>query len=317
MSDTTQENHQQQHPSLADRLTWTAVSTIAHLPMPLLYATAALIAGFMHTILRYRRAVVRRNLTEAYPDHTPADIRRTERKFYRWMADYFVETIRLAAMSEKEMRRRLRVEGIEAVNRSVADGRSVSLLLGHFGNWEWVSSLPLHITPQAVCGQIYHRLHSPLADRLFLRLRSRWGARCIRMQDTLRTITAWHRAAQPSVTGYIADQLPGYSSIHLWLPFLRHDTPVFSGPERISSMIGADVYYCRISRPRRGEYLCTFIPLGNAADATRFDITRRYFSLLQEDIDRTPSMWLWSHRRWKRTRAEWERRFPAAARRQD
>lgn len=296
---------------VADSLAWGAVSLVAHLPMWLLYGVADVIAGLMHTVIRYRRKAVRRNLSESYPDYTPAQLRRTERRFYRWLADYFVETLRLAAMPEREMRQRLRVEGIEGVNEAVAAGRSVSLLLGHFGNWEWVSSLPLHISDKAVCGQIYHRLHSPVADRLFLRLRSRWGANNIRMQETLRTVTDWHRAGQPSVTGYIADQLPGYSSIHLWTPFLRHDTPVFSGPERISRMIEADVFYCRLSRPRRGCYLCSFIPLGNASDKPKFDITRRYFELLEEDIDRTPWMWLWSHRRWKRTRAEWERRKAA------
>jgi KDO2-lipid IV(A) lauroyltransferase len=44
----------------------------------------------------------------------------------------------------------------------------------------------------------------------------------------------------------------------------------------------------------------TFIPIcRNAAESTPEDIMRKYFDLLEEEINETPYNWLWSHKRWK------------------
>ena len=37
-------------------------------------------------------------------------------------------------------------------------------------------------------------------------------------------------------------------------------------------------------------------------------MTDWYFQLLEEDIKEHPEMWLWTHKRWSRTKEEWLRR---------
>ena len=39
------------------------------------------------------------------------------------------------------------------------------------------------------------------------------------------------------------------------------------------------------------------------------EITRQFFSMLEETIRREPSCYLWSHDRWRRTHEEFDRRF--------
>jgi KDO2-lipid IV(A) lauroyltransferase len=39
------------------------------------------------------------------------------------------------------------------------------------------------------------------------------------------------------------------------------------------------------------------------------ELTRQYFKLLENSIRRNPSIYLWTHDRWKRTREEFERRY--------
>ncbi|MBD5222069.1 MAG: acetyltransferase [Bacteroidales bacterium] len=299
-------------------MAWGVVKGISLLPLRLLYIFSDVVAWLMHTVVRYRRGVVKRNLRSSFPDRTPREISRISREFYRFLSDYFVETVKLASLSDEEIKERLVVENIEAVNSSVKGGRSVSLFLGHYCNWEWVSSLPLHIDPSAVCGQIYHPLESSVADRVFLKLRSRYGAVSITMEDTLRTVAGWYRFGKPSVVGYIADQVPGYGSIHRWVDFLNHDTPVFTGAERISRMVHADCFYVHLSRLKRGVYSLRFIPIAeDAASVAPFTVTDAFFHHLEEQIESAPPYWLWSHRRWKRTREGFEARYGAeeAARR--
>ena len=282
-------------------------------PLRLLYCISDALAWLLHSVVRYRRKVVDANLRSSFPDKTDAEIRLITRRFYRFLSDYFMETVKLTTMGRRQMSRRMRFEGLEEADKAMAAGHDVTLYLGHYCNWEWVSSLPAHFSAEAVGGQIYHPLENRASDRLFLRIRSRWGAVSIRLHETLKVITRWHREGTVSMVGYIADQVPGYNGIHCWVDFLNHDTPVYSGPERIARMQHSQVYYLDIRRPRRGYYIGKFIKMADdAAECEKFTLTKEYFRLLEESIRRQPQYWLWSHRRWKRTRAAFMARFPDA-----
>ncbi len=285
-------------------------------PLRMLYIFSDFVAWLAHDIVKYRRKVVTDNLRSSFPEKSEEEINDITKKFYSFLADYFVETVKLASMSPRQMRKRLTVSGIEEINNDVRAGKSVSLMLGHYCNWEWVSSLPLHIDPCARCGQIYHPLENKGSDRAFYKLRTRFHATNITMADTLKILTDWKRNGETSVVGYIADQVPGYHAIHLFLDFLHHDTPVFTGAERISRMLGASVYYADMTRPKRGYYNLKIEKItDDAAKEKRFEVTRKYFAMLERSIRRHPEYWLWSHRRWKRTREEFTRQYPDAARR--
>ena len=209
----------------------------------------------------------------------------------------------MATMSEKEMSSRMRFENVEAIEETLRRGQPVSVMLGHYCNWEWCSSLPLHLSSPAHIMQIYHPLSNKDADRAFLMLRQRYGATSVAMADTLRAIIGARRSGIPSITGYIADQAPLYDSTHLFVDFLNHDTPVLTGAEKISRKIGAAMFYTDVRRERRGHYVCRFVQITpDASSEEQFLPTRRYWQMLEESIRRQPHLWLWSHNRWKRTR---------------
>lgn len=277
---------------------------ISLIPLKILYAFSDLAAWFLHSVARYRRRVVHDNLTSSFPEKSGEEIEIIERRFYNFLTDYAFETIKMLTMSRKTVMRRLRVENAEVVNDAVARRRSVTLMLGHYCNWEWVSSLPLHFAPDTVCAQVYHHLHSRAMDEVFMKIRTRFDANNIEMADIMRRLIGWKRQGIPTVTGFIADQCPGLD-IHLFLDFLNHDTGVYTGPERIAGFLDSEVLFCHMSRPRRGEYVLKFVPItSEPKKIPTFDMTRRYFELLEENIREAPEYWLWSHRRWKRTRAD-------------
>ncbi|MDE7437657.1 MAG: lysophospholipid acyltransferase family protein [Muribaculaceae bacterium] len=280
------------------------IKLLSLIPFRVLYYFSDVLAWLAHDVVGYRRKVVTDNLRSSFPDKSDKELRAISRKFYRFLGDYIVETIKLASMSEKTIRKRMRVENAEELNEAVRRGQSVSIYLGHYCNWEWVSSLPLHIDRCARCAQVYHPLSNKAFDRLLFRLRTRFDANNIPMADIMQTLIGWKRAGVPSVTGYIADQVPGLN-IHLFVDFLNHDTLVYTGPERISKFLGAKAVYAHITRPRRGYYVLRFIPIcENAKKEEIFTPSREYFRLLEENIKEAPQYWLWSHRRWKRTREQ-------------
>lgn len=283
-------------------LTYGLVRALSFLPLRVLYLISDVAAWLMHSVLRYRRRVVRENLSSSFPEKSEAELAGIERRFYSFLADYAFETVKLLDMKPDEMRRRLRVANPELVNDAMAAGQSVTLLLGHYCNWEWVSSLPLWFPPDRVSAQVYHHLHNKAMDKVFMKIRTRFRSNNIEMADIMRRLIAWRRQGVPTVTGFIADQCPRLE-IHLFVDFLNHETGVYTGPERIARFLDSEVLFCHLSRPRRGEYLLTFHRITDQPKSVpTFDITRRYMQMLEQNICEAPEFWLWSHRRWKRTR---------------
>lgn len=276
---------------------------LGRLPFGFLYLLSDILAWLADDVAHYRRATVEANLLSSFPEKSRQEIKSIRKKFYRFLTDYFLETVKMGHMSPKEMERRMRFENLEEVSDLLRGGLSVSLLLAHYCNWEWVSSLPLHFPKEAECGQIYHILHNRAADRIFLRLRSHFNAVSIPMADTLRQLLRWRREGKASVTGYIADQAPKPQATHYWLQFLNHDTPVIDGPERISRKLHCAVYYIDMRRDRRGYYTGRFVEITpDAALEPEQGVTEKYFSMLEATIRRDPAYWLWSHKRWKHSR---------------
>ena len=281
------------------------------LPLRLLYVFSDILYYPLYYCFRYRRKVVRENLANSFPGETEEEIIETEKKFYHFLCDYMVETIKLFTMSKKEMRRRMTFGGVREIVRKMEEENKTFcfVYLGHYCNWEWIASLPYWCPEDVLCGQIYHPLYNKAMDKLFLRLRNHFGGECIAMKETLRRIIELKRAKQKTIIGFISDQAPKWNSIHHWTSFFHRETPVFIGTERIGKQVDALIYYADVKRTKRGYYHCEFKQLAtDAKEVPDYELTDKYTRLLEEMITNYPEFWLWSHKRWKRTKEEWIRR---------
>ena len=293
-------------------LIYSWVKVHALLPMWALYILSDILYVLIYKVVRYRVKVVRQNMKASFPDKSDTELRRLEREFYHHFADYVVETIKLAHISLEELQRRAFLKNPELVDTLMEKGHTCFILLmGHYGNWEWVSSMPLHLWRGAHPCQIYHHLHNRTAAYIFEKLRTRFGATNIPMEDTLTVIGHDWRDGVPNICGYIADQSPKYASLHHFVQFFGRETAVLTGTERISRLVHAPVYYCEMTRPRRGRYVCRFIKMTDDASALpKFALTDDYWRRLEAQIRREPHLWLWSHRRWKHTAVRFRELYP-------
>ena len=295
-------------------LLYGTVYLLSLLPFWLLYGLADCFFVLIYYIVRYRRKVVRKNLTRSFPEMSEQDVRQTERHFYRWLCDYGVETIKLLSISDKALMRRMEFRGVEQMEQVFDEGRNCAAILGHYCNWEWLSATGLAFKTKRpedpVMGLIYHPLYNDAFDRLFIDIRSAHGGLCVAKQDILRQLVTLKREQRHYLFGYISDQAPRWHNIHLWLPFLNQDTPVFTGGERIMKKVDDAVFYVEMERPMRGKYICTFrLVSAHAAQEPENQITMRFFQLLEETIRRQPAFYLWTHNRWKRTHEEFDRQY--------
>lgn len=291
-------------------LSYATLYLLSLLPLRALYALSDLIFMLVYHVAGYRRQLVFRNMSDAYPEKSPDEIRAVGRAFYHWFCDYMVETVKLMTISRRQLMRRMVFKNAELLDQLFREGHSVALYLGHYCNWEWVSSIPLWVHADILCGQIYHPLENKDYDRMFLNLRQRMGATSIPMAETLRRIVQYRREGRQVIIGYISDQIPFWNNIHHWLRFLNHDTPVLTGTERLIRQTGHAVVYLDMQRPRRGYYVGEFkLVTCQPKEMPEFEITDIYFRMLEETINRAPQYWLWTHNRWKRSREEFNLRY--------
>ena len=298
--------------SMVNKIIYSLFYALSLLPLGVLYALSDMFYFLVYRVLRYRRGVVRHNLTSSFPEKSAPEIKKIERQFYHWFCDYFMESIKLLSISRDELDRRLVVKNPEVHEQWFLKGRDTAGILGHYCNWEWLSRVGKDMNPERRVCLIYDPLHSKAFDYLFLRLRSAPPVGVpTPKKDILRQLFSWKREGVHSLGGYIADQAPRWTNIHLWLPFLNHpQTPVFTGTERIVRKMNDVVYYVRMTRPRRGYYSVEYIPItDDPKSLPEGEITRRFFELLEQSVREAPQYYLWTHNRWKRTKEEFDRRF--------
>lgn len=284
------------------------------LPLWLLYGISDLLFYLVYYVAGYRRAVVRDNLRRSFPEKSERERLRIEKDFFHFLTDYMVETVKLLTIPKADIKRRVTFEGIEEMLDAVkSEGKHFGFIyFAHYGNWEWIATLTerIHEKAPAYAGaQIYHPLRSAAFDRLFLHIRSRFGGDNVKMKETLRYILRHKSEGKDTLMGFIADQAPGWNSIHHWNTFLGQTTPVFTGTEQIGRKVDALLFYAQVTRPRRGYYHVVIRRMPEADESgSDYPMTDAYFSFLENDIRRTPHLWLWSHKRWKRTYEEFLKR---------
>ena len=285
---------------------------ISLLPYRVLYGLADGIYLLLYRVVGYRKRVVRKNLAEAFPEMDEKERRQTEHRFYHFLCDYFVESIKLLSVSDKTLLKHIEFRNFDEVERCFDEGQSTAAMLGHYCNWEYLSATTLARKkhPEAVMGLIYDPLSNKAFDRLFLAIRSAKKGECINKRKILRHLLAFKKENKVSLCGYIADQAPKWENIHLWLPFLHHETPVFTGAERIIRKMNNAVFYTDMQRPKRGHYIVTFrLMTRQPQELAEHELTRQFFNLLEQTVRRQPHLYLWSHDRWRRTHEEFDRRF--------
>lgn len=286
------------------RLLW----LLSLLPFPVMYALSDFFCFFVRRF--YRVKVVRENLASSFPEKSEHELRQIEKRFYHQFCDNIVETVKMISMSKAEMMRRMTFSGVDGIRQHYEAGQDMCFVyLSHFGNWEWISSIAYGISSWVECTQIYHHIYNDVMNRLFLELRSKAGGNNIEMKETLRKILSMRGDGRKHLVGFISDQQPKWNSIHHFTPFLNHDTGVFTGTENIARKVDAFVVYGRMTRPKRGSYHLDFSLMAeHPAQLPQNELTDMFFRILEADIREHPEMWLWTHKRWSRTKEEWEQR---------
>jgi KDO2-lipid IV(A) lauroyltransferase len=272
---------------------------VSWLPFPLLYLLSDFMYLLIYRVIGYRKEVVFTNLKNSFPEKTASELLEIQRKFYRYFCDLILETLKTLTISPEAVRKRVSLGDISAFKRFKKEGRSVIMVLGHFGNWE-LGGARYSQEPLPHLYVIYHPLANKYFNRLIYHMRTRHGTRLYPMRETTRRML--EDRDKLTTTAFIADQTPSPERAH-WMEFLNQDTPVFTGTARLSRKLDFPIVYVSIKRLKRGSYrIDAELLIEDPKAYSEAEISEIHTRRLEKDIREMPEIWLWTNRRWKHKR---------------
>lgn len=268
------------------------------LPLKVLFLFSDLFYLLAYYIVGYRKKIVLSNIKHAFPEKSDAEIKNIARKFYRNFTDSMAETIKILTMRRKELHRRFVIKNANLVTDNVDNGEIVIGMCGHFFNWEG-HLLTSSSKMGEKCETVYTKLSSPFFEKLMKSIRCRFGAVLTERKTFQRAFL--RNRNKPRLIVLAADQRPNLSDIRYWTPFMNRETAFFEGGEKLAKKFNTKVIYAHTSKPKRGHYVFEYQLLSQPpyVDQEPHSITDRFIKSLEKNIRAEPSIYLWSHNRWK------------------
>lgn len=286
------------------RSIWIILWVLSWIPGCILKLFSYLTCFLTFGIFRYRSNVVKENVKNSLPELSVSEQKKLIRKFYQHFAELFFEMILLMRLRPLKNSKRMRFTNPEMIQHLLEDKQSLILMLGHYGNWEWMMLQILASGFDLIA--VYKPQSSKLSNQLMRDIRQKPGIILVPMKETLRVVTKKLKEnSKPFILVLIADQTPARVDIRFWDTFLHQETPCFTGGEKIATHYHLPVFYADQTKHGFGKYESHLTPLYDGVSPTKEgDITRAYNQLLEKTIQKQPHIWLWSHRRWKYKKEE-------------
>ena len=278
------------------------IRLISLFPLRLLYIISDLLRIIVQYLFRYRVKVVDKNLNLASKNLSFKNLSSIKKDFYKYFIDLYLEVIKMDNLSEKFFLKNFEVQNIDLLNKYYDDGKSVILMLSHYSGYEWCVSLPYFIKHHLV--GVYSPISNKRVDEFIQKSRSKHGMSLISRYSAYRDILKIEKEESPTLYGLVADQSPQLSSKNLfWTKFLGQEVPVFTGSENIAKKFNLPVVYGEMSKLKRGKYKIEFKLISeNPQKEKEYDITKKYLKLVEKQINNDPSLYLWTHNRFKHTK---------------
>jgi KDO2-lipid IV(A) lauroyltransferase len=238
------------------------------------------------------------NLTRSFPHDTPAQIKEKSKAFYWHLSTVFIEAVKNLSFSADALKTRIAYTNPSLIHELHARGKNILLVGGHYGNWEWlITSLGIHF-PSNVFG-LGMPLSASFWQQKLTERRERFGLKVIHSKNYREHILK--ETNQPFILLMLADQSPGDSAKSYWMQFLNQPTAIPFGTEALANETDAAVVFLNLSITSPGFYSLTFELLNETPKTLTFgELTEDYTKRLESAIHSNPSLWMWSHKRWKR-----------------
>lgn len=268
------------------------------LPIQILYLISKIIRFIVYDILCYREKVVIDNIQNTFIEKSQTEVIKLKNNFYDYFFELIVEIIKLLSISNNELNKRFTFSNINVIKQALKKNKSVIVVVGHYGNWEWALRSASNLIDTKIIG-VYKRINNTIFEWLLLKIRSNTNVLPVEIKSLSREL---FNNNEKKIYAMVADQSPTLEQSNVRINFLNRDTLVYTGVEKISKKYNMPVFYLNIKLTSKGYYESTFEEINSKnINGKKLEITKEFFSKLENQIKSEPRLWLWSHKRWKHT----------------
>ncbi|MBK7959098.1 MAG: lysophospholipid acyltransferase family protein [Bacteroidetes bacterium] len=251
----------------------------------------------------YRDRIIKKNISLSFPNYTDQQVQLAQNKFYRYLVDLFLESIKVMSMNKDEILERMVVLDDEVMVQLFNEKKNVVVVLGHYGNFEYFGRILPFVANQYKSCISYQLIKNKYLNDFMFKNRTKFGADLISVKE-VKEMFDRQKSGVPVATYFIMDQVPGapHQSAH-WMEFMHQDTPVINGPEKFGARFNQAVVFLEIDVIKRGYYSLKFHKICDDASKEKANfVTEQQMRFLEKSIEKKPAYWLWSHNRWKHKR---------------
>ena len=280
----------------------------SRLPMFVLYFISDFFFVLLYYVFGYRKEVILKNLSYAFPEKSEKEKQQIAKKFYKHFTDIMVESIKSFSISEKKVLKRYTYKNPELVNKYVSEGRNIALVSAHLANWEWSFSLPLVLNTK-VFGA-YNKLRNETFEKTLKENREKFGVVGATTANFIKLIKSNFENNIQGAYILLSDQSPHIEKTFHWSTFFGVKVPVHTGAEMLAKKHDLVVINYRAKKLKRGYYETEFEVIAeNPKNYKDYEISDMFLRITEKNVKEQPECYLWSHNRFKHKDRfkEWEK----------
>lgn len=269
-----------------------------HLPLRVAYRLACRIADMHYSISRVDRNAVLSNLKIICGQCGDKKMNFMAKEVFRNFAKYLVDFFRFLKIDEEYMRKYIKIEGFENIDKGLLSGKGVIALSAHLGNWELgglVLSLKRHPMKAIV---LTHQ--NKLINDFFTAQRSIGNMRPVEIGMSLRG--CYNVLADNGLLALLGDR--DFSNNGINVKFFGKDMPIPKGPAVFSYRLGACIVPCFMVREEDDSFKFTFEPpiypdkTKDEASSVK-DLAEKYSSIIERYVRMYPTQWYMFQEAWR------------------
>ena len=250
-------------------------------------------------VIPVRKKVVISNLRKAFPGYPEDKIKKIAFDNYFNFAVTVVEIMCIPSLSKEELQSKFVCKDLNLIKEKYEQGNGLIFLTGHFGNWElgaiWIGSvlnIPIHVLVKKQRNKVFTKWMN--------RARERFGNKVIYLGLSVREL--YQTIKSGGAVGIVGDQRGKRESIRI--SFFNQKTAAYSGAAAIALKTRVPVILAMgVRRPDfKYELMIKELAYNDLPDDKNEQIiyfTQKYFSAIQEFVEKYPDQWLWMHKIWK------------------
>lgn len=268
------------------------------LPLPVVRRLGEMVGRLAYRLAPRCRKVAEENLRHAYGEAlSPHQRQQWVRQVFIHFAKSMMEFLLGDALKPDDLPQMITVRGVEHLHRCLQEGKGVLLITAHYGNWELAARYVTQCLGYKL-NVVARDADDPITTLWINRLREGGGYQVIPRGRAARAVL------QALKRNELVALLPDQNAGDVFVPFFGRLAGTVAGPALLALRSGAPLLAAFCTRQPDDTFVLEIHPPyypqpSGDQPGDIVQIMAYLTSVIEQQIRRHPTQWLWLHNRWK------------------